>query len=218
MPTRLNPRRRMVDHQLIRRGISDELVLKAMATVPREFFVPDALANLAYDDGPLPIGDGQTISQPYIVALMIEALQLKGGERVLEVGAGSGYAAAILAQIASEVIAIERIAPLAQQARTNLSRAGCTNVHVHCGDGSVGWMDREPYDAILVSAGAPEIPEALKQQLAVGGRLAVPAGARQTDQHLYRVLRKGAAEYETADLGAVHFVPLIGEAGWSGPR
>lgn len=218
MPIRLNERRAMVDDQLIGRGISDERVLRAMAAVPREVFVPEELADSAYEDGPLPIGEGQTISQPYIVALMIEALQLKGGERVLEIGAGSGYAAAVLARIAGEVVAVERIEALAQLARTNLDRAGCTNVEVHFGDGTMGWMARAPYDAILVSAGAPAVPETLKQQLAVGGRMAVPAGKRHTAQRLYRVLRKSAAEFDTEDLGAVHFVPLIGESGWAGAK
>lgn len=218
MPTFLNQRRAMVHDQLVRRGISDPLVLKSMASVPREYFVPQDLAHSTYEDGPLPIGEGQTISQPYIVALMIEALQIKGGERVLEVGAGSGYAAAVLAQIAGEVIAVERIAVLAEKARANLRHAACPDVQVFCGDASKGWPERAPYDAILVSAGAPGLPEEMKQQLSVGGCMVVPVGTRHTDQRLYRVLRKSAAEFETEDLGPVHFVPLIGEGGWSASR
>ena len=158
----------MVQHQIYARGVRSKAVLDAFATVPREDFVPEELRQLAYADRPLPIGAGQTISQPYIVAFMVEALDLKKGAKVLEVGAGSGYAAAILAQIAGEVYALERIESLAEQARRNLARAGITNVHIRHADGTRGWASEAPFDAILVSAGAPHVPEDLLQQLAIG--------------------------------------------------
>lgn len=212
-------RQNMVREQLLARGISDERVLEAIATVPREVFVPEEFRDQAYFDGPLPIGAGQTISQPYIVAYMIEALALRGGERVLEVGAGSGYAAAILAAIAAEVYAIERIAELADGAVSDLAAAGCTNVHVRQADGTEGWSDEAPFDGILVSAGAPSVPEPLTAQLAVGGRLVLPVGEDQWSQRLVRVTREPGGQLREEKLTRVRFVPLIGAHGWnSGQR
>jgi protein-L-isoaspartate(D-aspartate) O-methyltransferase len=204
----------MVEHQLERRGIRDPLVLEAMRSVPREAFVPPDLADEAYADGPLPIGEGQTISQPYIVALMVEALELRRGERVLEIGAGSGYAAAVLAEIAAEVYTVERHAPLAREARERLRALGYENVQLRVGDGSRGWPEHAPYDAIVVAAGAPEVPEALKEQLAVGGRLVIPVGQGRTLQELLRLRRLSETEYQREELGGVRFVPLVGEQGW----
>lgn len=207
-------RRRMVEDQLERRGIADPRVLEAMATVPREAFVERDLQTDAYVDGPLPIGEGQTISQPYIVALMIEALQLDGGERVLEVGAGSGYAAAVIAQIAGEVYAIERHRALADEAAARLSGLGVENAEIVCADGTAGWPERAPYDAIVVAAGAPVVPEPLQEQLAVGGRLVIPVGRARTVQELVRIIRTGEDLYRREKLTDVRFVPLVGERGW----
>jgi protein-L-isoaspartate(D-aspartate) O-methyltransferase len=207
-------RRLMVEHQLERRGIADPLVLEAMRKVPREAFVPPELAEEAYADGPLPIGEGQTISQPYIVALMAEALELRGDERVLEIGAGSGYAAAVLAEIAAELYTVERHARLAEEAAARLTRLGYDNVHVRVGDGSLGWPEQAPFDAIVVAAGAPEVPEALKEQLAMGGRLVIPVGQGRTLQDLLRLRRLSETEYQREELGGVRFVPLVGEEGW----
>ncbi len=204
----------MVQHQIYARGVRDKKVLDAFAAVPREDFVPKELQQLAYADRPLPIGEGQTISQPYIVAFMIEALDLKKGAKVLEVGAGSGYAAAVLAQIAGQVFALERIESLAEQAALNLARAGITNVHIRHADGTRGWAREAPFDAILVSAGAPHVPEDLLTQLAIGGRMVVPVGATQRAQELVRVTRTGKDSYQTEELADVRFVPLIGEKGW----
>ncbi|NNE21735.1 MAG: protein-L-isoaspartate(D-aspartate) O-methyltransferase, partial [Rhizobiales bacterium] len=164
-------RQRMVNRQVHARGVRDARVLDAMNKVPREKFLPADLRKFAYVDRPLPIAEGQTISQPYIVAYMVEALALKGGEKVLEIGAGSGYAAAVLAEIAGEVFTIERIAQLAEKAASHLADAGYDNVHVLHADGTRGWLDEAPFDAILVSAGAPHVPETLKSQLATGGRM-----------------------------------------------
>lgn len=216
-------RRRMVEEQLVRRGISDPAVLAAMAAVPREAFVPADFRNEAYADGPLPIGGGQTISQPFIVALMLEALQLTGDERVLEVGAGSGYAAAVLAELAAEVYAVERQPALARAAAERLAELGIETVEIVCADGSRGWPERAPYDAIVVAAGAPTVPAALQEQLAVptegarsagGGRLVIPVGPDRTFQELLRITRLGETEYRREKLADVRFVPLLGDAGW----
>jgi protein-L-isoaspartate(D-aspartate) O-methyltransferase len=204
----------MVDEQLARRGISDPLVLEAMGTVPREAFVPPELRADAYLDGPLPIGEGQTISQPFIVALMVEALELRGGERVLEVGGGSGYAAAVIAQIAEEVYSVERHRVLAEEAAARLEELGIENVEIVCADGTRGWPERAPYDAIVVAAGAPAVPEPLEEQLAVGGRLVIPVGRARTVQELLRITRISETEYRREKLTDVRFVPLVGEAGW----
>lgn len=207
-------RRAMVRCQLVPRGISDGRVLEAMERVPREQFVPEHLRFEAYEDHPVPIGQGQTISQPYIVALMAEALCLKGRERVLDIGTGSGYAAAVLASLALEVFSIERIPELAAQARKNLDLTGFTQVHVKCADGTLGWPEAAPFDGICVAAGAPAVPAALKQQLAVGGRLVIPVGTEGGLQQLLCITRLSDSEYEQASYGDVRFVPLLGEEGW----
>ncbi len=199
---------------LRRQGIRDETVLKAMTNVPREKFVGINLLEFAYDDSPLPIEEGQTISQPYIVALMTEALMLKPGDRVLEVGTGSGYAAAVLGEVADEVYTIERHESLAHQASGRLKELNYDNVHVLCGDGTLGWPEHAPYDGIVVAAGGPEAPRSLIEQLAVGGRLVIPVGASVREQELIRITRINNDDVEIETLGAVRFVPLIGEEGW----
>ena len=196
----------MVRAQIAARGIRDARVLEAMRAVPREEFVPEPLREHAYDDEPLPIGDGQTISQPYIVAAMLEALGLTGRERVLEVGAGSGYAAALLGRLAREVWALELVPSLARGAAAALERAGAHNVHVSCADGTMGLPGHAPYDAILVSAAGPEIPPALVEQLAVGGRLVIPVGIE--DQRLFHVTRRDSG-IVTEPGERVRFVPLV---------
>jgi len=208
-------RAKMVEQQIAARGVRSKLVLDAMGQVPREAFLPERLHEFAYDDTPLPIAEGQTISQPYIVALMVEALNLVGGEKVLEVGAGSGYAAAVLAQIAGEVYTIERIGQLAQKAGSVLSENGYENVHVIHADGTLGWPQQAPYDAIVVTAGGPEVPESLKSQLKTGGRLVIPVGTDTRAQELVRVTRVSQTGFKTEDLSDVRFVPLIGEQGWT---
>ncbi|TVS09943.1 MAG: protein-L-isoaspartate(D-aspartate) O-methyltransferase [Gammaproteobacteria bacterium] len=205
----------MVDEQIRARGVGDPKVLEAMSRAPRERFVPSDLQESAYDDNPLPIGHGQTISQPFIVALMVEALELQPGERVLEVGTGSGYAAAVLAEIADAVFTIERHGELATRARRDLIAAGYENVSVMEGDGTLGWPEAAPFDAILVSAGSPVVPESLKRQLAIGGRLVIPVGPETLAQHLLRITRTGLESFQLEDLGAVRFVRLIGAEGWS---
>jgi protein-L-isoaspartate(D-aspartate) O-methyltransferase len=207
-------RHRLVSEQVEARGVRDPLVLAAMRKVPRELFVPTNVKDKAYDDCPLPISAGQTISQPYIVAFMVEALGLRGGERVLEIGAGSGYAAAVLSEIAAEVFTIERIGQLAENAASNLEKAGIVNVHVRHADGTEGWVDEAPFDAILVSAGAPNIPKTLERQLVVGGRMVVPVGRDASAQELIRVTRRDVEEFEREDIADVRFVPLIGKEGW----
>lgn len=209
----LDARSRMVEQQLRRRGIQDPMVLAAFAEVPREAFVPAELQAFAYHDMPLPIGDGQTISQTYIVALTVEALQLRGDERVLEIGTGSGYEAAILGHIVPEVYSVERLASLADGARTRLSQAMVHNVHVMCGDGTLGWPEHAPYDAIAVSASGPTTPPALLAQLAPTGRMVIPVGDHTSSQVLLRITRDHDHVVEEA-LTDVRFVPLIGAQGW----
>ncbi len=206
---------RMIEHQLAARGIDDARVLDAFCSVPREDVVPEALAEKAYLDGPQSIGDGQTISQPYIVALTVQALALKGGERVLEIGTGSGYEAAILSRIAKDVFTVERIARLAKTATDRLARLGYDNVHVLHGDGTLGWNAQAPFDAIAVSAGGPRIPEALVRQLTIGGRLVIPVGTDQASQRLIRATRTSETEWSEETLCKVLFVPLIGREGWA---
>jgi protein-L-isoaspartate(D-aspartate) O-methyltransferase len=210
-------RRRMVEDQIAARGIVDQAVLQAMGAVPRELFVPDSAVEFAYEDTPLPIEEGQTISQPYVVALMAAALQLTHRDRVLEVGAGSGYAAAVLSRIAAEVYAIERHEALAEQARRRMKKLGFDNVHILHGDGTLGWPEHAPYDAIVVAAGGPVVPEALRAQLAIGGRLVIPVGTTPRMQELMRVTRTGQTQYREEELGGVQFVPLIGAQGWEEP-
>jgi len=207
-------RKQMIDYQLTARGLRDQAVLNAINAVAREEFVPTELIEFAYSDSPLPIAASQTISQPYIVALMTAALELKTGERVLEVGTGSGYAAAVLAEIAKEVYTIERHKILADTARGKLEELGYNNIRVLYGDGTLGWPEHAPYDAIVVAAGGPEVPENLKQQLAIGGRLVIPVGSSLRTQKLLRVRRISEHDYQEEDLGGVRFVPLIGAAGW----
>jgi protein-L-isoaspartate(D-aspartate) O-methyltransferase len=207
-------RNRMVETQIARRGIRDERVLAAMRTVPRENFIAPGFEEFAYEDSALPIAEGQTISQPYIVGAMAAAAELEPGEKVLEVGAGSGYAAAVLSRIAGQVFGIERHNALTEAATRRLAELGYTNVSLKTGDGSRGWPEEAPFDAIVVSAGGPTIPEALKQQLVIGGRLVVPVGAAD-EQRLIRLTRTSKDRYEQDDLGAVRFVKLIGAHGWT---
>jgi protein-L-isoaspartate(D-aspartate) O-methyltransferase len=205
-------RDRMVAEQLRARGIRDPRVLDAMARIPRHRFVQEALVGRAYGDIPLPIGDGQTISQPYMVALMSEALGLRGGERVLEVGTGSGYQTAVLAELAGKVYSVERVRPLAERARQLLGDLGYYNIRIRVGDGSLGWADEAPFDAILVAAGAPDVPAALTAQLGEGGRLVAPVGTPDA-QTLRRAVRRRDGVV-TEDLTGCVFVRLVGAAGW----
>ena len=203
----------MVEHQLRGRGIRDRAVLAAMGAVPREEFVAPALAPHAYDDGPLDIGHDQTISQPYIVAVMAEALGPCPGERVLEIGTGCGYAAAVLARLVEQVYTIERRPELAASAARRLARLGARNVTVRCGDGTLGWPEQAPFDAILVSAAGPHVPPALLEQLEIGGRLVMPVDSPR-GQHLVRITRLLDGELRHEELGSVVFVPLIGAQGY----
>ena len=211
-------RHAMVQRQIARRGVRDELVLEAVRAVPREDFLPPKMREFAYEDSPLPIEQGQTISQPFIVALMSEALLLSGGEKVLEVGTGSGYAAAVLAQIAAEVYTVERYSQLAAKAAATLARRGFNNVHVLHGDGTLGWPDHAPYDGIVVAAGGPRVPEALKSQLKIGGRLVMPVGSSRELQELVRVTRVGEHDFQIEELLDVRFVSLVGADGWAPDR
>ena len=206
-------RERMILEQLEARGFEDPLVTSAMRRVPRHLFVDRAHWSRAYDDHPLPIGEEQTISQPYVVALMAEALELGPEDSVLEIGAGSGYAAAVLSRIARDVWAIERHESLAQQARARMERLGYTNVHIMHGDGTLGWPEHAPFEAIVVSAGTPKVPEPLLAQLAIGGRLVVPVG-NAAGQVLTRISRLSRTRYSEEELGDVRFVPLYGAQGW----
>ena len=208
-------RAEMVDRQIAGRNVRSHLVLDAMRKVPREAFLPAHLKEFAYEDAPLPIAEGQTISQPYIVALMTEALELAGGEKVLEIGTGSGYAAAVLARIARDVYTVERIGQLAEKAAVLLPDLGYGNVHVLHGDGTRGWPDQAPYDAIVVTAGGPEVPESLKSQLKIGGRLVIPVGSDRRLQELVRLIRVSEHQYKTQDITGVRFVPLVGAEGWA---
>lgn len=206
----------MVAEQIVARGMRDERVARAMRAVPRELFVPEAVREFAYADTALLIEEEQTISQPYVVAKMTEALELGGGERVLEIGTGSGYAAAVLAEIAAEVVTIERHRELADTARMRLAAAGYENVLVLHGDGTKGYPPGAPYDAIIVAAGGPGVPRSLIDQLAPGGRLVIPVGETQRLQQLVRVRKQRSGHIETEHLEPVRFVPLVGEEGWGG--
>lgn len=205
-------RARMVESQIVARGVCAPRVLEVLRAVPRHEFVPPEQRDYAYSDGPLPIGNGQTISQPYIVALMSELLDLKGHEKVLEVGTGSGYQAAVLAHLAREVHSIERYANLARYAARLLHDLGLNNVHIHVGDGSLGLPEQAPFDGIVVTAAAPDIPKTLRGQLADGGRLVVPVGAR--GNQTLEVWTRLGARFEYEQIIPVAFVPLVGEEGW----
>ncbi len=202
----------MVEEQIIARGIKDPRVIAAMKKVPRHLFVEEALQGQAYNDHPLPIGEKQTISQPYMVAVMTEAMELKGTEKVLEIGAGSGYQTAILAELAAEVFSIERIRSLAIRARTLLYDLGYFNVEIKISDGTYGWPEKSPFDAIIVTAGAPDIPKPFYEQLAIGGRLVIPVGDLHS-QDLFRVT-KTKEGMKQENLGGCRFVKLIGRYGW----
>jgi protein-L-isoaspartate(D-aspartate) O-methyltransferase len=208
------PRARMVEHLRTHYKIADERVLEAMNRVPRHAFVPAALQAQAYKDNALPISAGQTISQPFIVARMTELLELKGRERVLEIGSGSGYQTAILATVARKVFAVERLAVLHAEAKQKLMQLGFRNISYKCDDGTNGWEVYAPFDAILVAAGGPAIPEPLVRQLEVGGRMVIPIGPDQKSQVLIRVTRTEKG-YESESFGPCAFVPLIGQHGWS---
>lgn len=213
MPDYDHARHQMVERHLARRGIRDARVLEAMGQVPREIFVKKGFEEFAYEDSPLPIAEGQTISQPFIVARMAEAAEIEATDKVLEVGAGSGYAVAVLSHLACDVAAIERHPTLARQAAERLGRLGRRNVEIRAGDGTRGWPEKAPFDAIIVSAAGPAAPAVLKEQLAIGGRLIIPVGRRERAQRLLRITRLSAGRYEEKDLGGVLFVPLIGEEG-----
>lgn len=206
-------RRRMVEQHIKPRGVTDPLVLEAMLKVPRHLFVEEALRSQAYGDYPLPIGQKQTISQPYMVAVMTEALRLKGGEKVLEIGTGSGYQAAVLSCIAGRVYTVERIAELARRARRVLDQIGYTNINIKVTDGTYGWEEEQPFDGILVTAGAPSVPSSYLQQLSIGARLVIPVGSLGS-QTLMRVTKTGEGRYEEERLLDCRFVPLIGRNGW----
>jgi len=212
MPDYRLARERMVKNQLIPRGIKDPRVLDAMGRVPRDRFVEEALVNEAYNDHPLPIGHNQTISQPYIVALMTEALKLTGKEMTLEIGTGSGYQTAILAELSVRVCTIERVRPLMVKARTVLAELGYNNILFKAFDGTLGWKEYEPYDAIIITAGAPKIPQPLLDQLADGGRLIVPVGNRFSQELIKGTRKKGNIIQK--NLGGCRFVSLIGVHGW----
>lgn len=207
-------RESMVKNQLMRRGIKDKLVLQAFKEVPREKFVPEDVKEYSYHDGPLPIGKDQTISQPYIVAEMVQALELDNDDIVLEIGTGSGYEAAILSRIAKHVYSVERILSLAEQAEQKLDELGYKNISIEIGDGSLGWpKGAKLFDGIVVSAGAPSIPESYKKQLKIDGYLVIPVGSRAL-QNLYKVRKSENEHLEKQSLGHVRFVPLIGEQAW----
>ncbi|MCS7281515.1 MAG: protein-L-isoaspartate(D-aspartate) O-methyltransferase [Desulfobacterota bacterium] len=206
-------REHMVETQIVARGIKDERVIRAMRKVPRHLFLDEALWPQAYEDYPLPIGERQTISQPYIVALMTEKLNLKGHESVLEVGTGSGYQAAILAELAEKVYSIERIPSIAKRARKILDELNYTNVLIKIGDGTLGWKEYAPFDGIIVTAASPYVPKPLLEQLKIGGRLVIPIGG-EFSQDLIVYTKVGENDYEEENYGGCRFVKLIGEYGW----
>jgi len=210
-------RRRMVEDQVVARGVRDPRVIDAMLQVPRHKFVEEALESQAYQDAPLPIGERQTISQPYMVAVMSEALALDGTEKVLEVGTGSGYQAAVLAVLADRVFSLERIPALARRARKALDSCGYSKVNIRLADGTLGWQEMAPFDAIVVTAGAPDVPRDYLDQLAVGGRLVIPVGDRMS-QVLMRITRTTEHEFKEEQLLGCRFVPLVGNHGWRDER
>jgi protein-L-isoaspartate(D-aspartate) O-methyltransferase len=211
---RVDERFAMVERQIASRGITNPRILEAMRQIPRHMFIPPPYDRSAYEDNPLPIGNNQTISQPYIVALMTELLDPKPGDRILEIGAGSGYQAAVLSVLARRVITIERIQEVAELARSNLIKLGITNVDLVVGDGTIGYSANAPYNGILITAATPQIPQPLIDQLADGGRLVAPVGDRNI-QELVRLSREGN-QITRSHHGGVRFVPLIGKHGWEG--
>ncbi len=206
-------RRRMVEQQIVSRGITDKRVLNAMLAVPRHLFVDAGLQSHAYSDASLPIGEKQTISQPYMVAAMTAALELQGDERVLEIGTGSGYQTAVLSRLVKRVYSIERIAVLAGRARKILDHLQMSNINIKVGDGTMGWKDQAPFAGILVAAGSPDVPEKYLEQLEIGGKLVLPVGD-QSQQILMRIIRKDKDIFAREQLMGCRFVPLIGEQGW----
>lgn len=211
-------REKMVRQQIAGRAIEGARLLDAFRAVPREAFVPDEMREFAYEDGPLPIEAGQTISQPYIVALMIEAAGVAPGDRVLEIGAGSGYAAAVMSRLAREVVAVERHGELVKLARERMERLGYCNVRILEGDGTAGLPDEARFEAILCSASGSHVPDPLRRQLSIGGLLVMPLGGPEAVQTLVRVARRGEEDFEQEELVPVRFVPLIGAHGWSDPQ
>lgn len=209
-------RQEMVRTQIAERGVRDPRVLETMLRVPRHLFVPEDLRHRSYDDSPLPIGEGQTISQPYMVAWMTELLRVEEEDRVLEVGTGSGYQAAILCELAGEVFSIEKNPVLAREAEERLRNLGYTNVRVKVGDGTLGWAEEAPFDGIMVTAGAPSVPQPLLEQLAEGGRLVIPVGS--ASMQMLTVVRKERGKFHTTEEGSCIFVPLVGKYGWRGSR
>ncbi|MDE1184526.1 protein-L-isoaspartate(D-aspartate) O-methyltransferase [Paraburkholderia sp.] len=207
-------REQMIDRQIVARGITDTRVIDAMRRVPRERFVARSLLPFAYDDTPLPIEAGQTVSQPYMVAWMLQSASLAASDRVLEIGTGSGYAAAVMASLVAQVDTIERHRELAERARERLADLGCGNVIVHIGDGTLGLPSAAPFDAIISTACGPDVPTAWRAQLARGGRIVMPVGDTDRMQRLIRVMYGEGGEEQRRDLGGVRFVPLIGEEGW----
>lgn len=210
-------RKRMVQEQIINRGITAPRLIEVLLKIPRHLFVQEAMAAQAYSDGPLPIGEKQTISQPYMVALMTDLLELTGTEHLLEIGTGSGYQTAVLASLCRRVYTIERIRPLALQARKVLDSLGLLNVNIRIGDGTLGWPEESPFDAILVTAGAPAVPETLAAQLAPGGRLVIPVGDA-ANQTLLRIRKAADGTLQQESLAGCRFVPLIGQQGWQMPE
>jgi protein-L-isoaspartate(D-aspartate) O-methyltransferase len=209
-------RQEMVRTQIAERGVRDPRVLEAMLRVPRHLFVPQDLRHRAYEDTPLPIGEGQTISQPYMVAWMTELLEVGDQDRVLEIGTGSGYQAAVLCELAKEVYSVEQNPLLAREAEERLLSLGYTNVHLRVGDGTLGWPEEAPFDGIMVTAGAPSIPQPLLEQLAEGGRLVIPVGS--ATMQMLTLVRKEDGTYRTTEEGSCIFVPLVGKYGWRRSR
>jgi len=207
-------REQMVRKQIEARGIDNPQVLEAMRSVPRHRFVPENMVSMAHADRPLPIGQDQTISQPYIVAYMTQCLRLRGGERVLEIGTGLGYQAAVLSRIASEVCSIERFPDLADRAREILASLGYDNVSITCGDGTKGWPEKAPFDGIIATASGPRVPDSLKDQLRMGGRIVMPVGSYRMGQHIVRLTKGSGDRFQEENLLGVAFVPMVGEEGW----
>jgi protein-L-isoaspartate(D-aspartate) O-methyltransferase len=205
-------RENMVAQQITARGVADRRVLEAMLAVPRHLFVPENMSDRAYDDSPLPIGDGQTISQPYMVAWMTELLEVRENDKVLEVGTGSGYQAAVLCELAKEVLSVEQHSSLADRARERLRSLGYRNFRIRVGDGTLGWPEEAPFDCIIVTAGAPSVPQPLLEQMSDGGRLVIPVGS--SGMQMLNLIRRKGKDYLASDKGTCVFVPLVGKLGW----